>query len=226
MPMQVQEFLRTLADPFMALWSRVLAIVPAVLAALVLMLVGFSVARLAHKFLEKFLSFIRLDDMMGKVGFNEILSRVGFGRSPTQVFCFLAHWMILLLFLVLAANIMQLTVVSELLQSFAYFIPKLVASILIVFGGLVLGSFISGIVQNAAESNKVEGAAVLGKLSHVVVVIFVSLMALQQLGIDTTIVSSSLQIILGSFGLAFALAFGLGAKDVAADIIRNFLRKK
>ncbi len=221
-----QEWLKIVSDPFLTFWSRVVATLPAVVGALILLLIGFMLGRGLRKTAEKLLAVIRLDEHTEKFGFNEILSRVGFGRSPSYIIGFLVYWLIVLVFIVSASNVLQLTVVSELLENFVLFIPKLIASMLILFGGLVFGHFAAQIVTNAAASNNIRGEAVLGKIASLIVIIFSSLMALQHLGIDTQLLASSFQIILGAIGLALAIAFGMGGRDVASDILKNFLKAK
>lgn len=221
-----QGWISIVSDPFLNFWSRVIATLPSIVGALILLLIGFMVGRALRSAAEKVLSIIKLDEYTAKVGLSEILSRLGFGRSPTYIIGFLVYWLIVLVFIVSASNVVNLTVVSELLENFVLFIPKLIASILIIFGGLVLGHFMLEVVTNAATSNNIKGGAVLGKLANVVVIVFSGLMALQHLGIETQLLTSSFQIVLGTIGLALALAFGLGGKEVAADIVRDFLRGK
>jgi len=91
---------------------------------------------------------------------------------------------------------------------------------------MLIGRFLGEIVQNAATANRIQGAVGLSKVVKFVVVAFSAVMALEQIGIDTTIMTSSVQIILATLGLALAIAFGLGGRDVAADIIRNFTAKR
>ncbi|MBI4370516.1 MAG: hypothetical protein HY547_09850 [Elusimicrobia bacterium] len=220
------EWLELISDPFLNFWTRVVATLPSVVGALILLLIGFMLGRGLRAAVEKAMGLVHLDQYTEKIGFNEIISRVGFGRSPSYVIGFLVYWLVVLVFIVSASNVVELTVVSELLENFVLFIPKLIASILILFGGLVLGHFVNQVVGNAAISNNITGGIVLGKIANVVVVIFASLMALEQLGINTELLASSFQIILGTIGLAMAIAFGLGGKEVAAEILKDLVKTK
>ena len=219
-----QEWLNLIVGPFQQLLSTILIKLPAMLAALLLLLVGMVVARGLRAAVEKFLKFIRVDEYTDKIKLNELLSRLGFGRSPIFVIGFLIYWLIILVFLVSAANAVELTVVSQLLERFVLFVPKLISAVLVVAGGLLLGHFFGEVVRNAATANKIQGAVGLSKVASFVVVVFAVIMALEQIGIDTTIITSSIQIILATIGLGLAIAFGLGGKDAAADIIRNFTK--
>lgn len=221
-----QEWLNLIVGPFQQLLSTILIKLPAMLAALLLLLVGMVVARGLRTAVEKFLKFIHVDEYTDKIKLNELLSRLGFGRSPVFVIGFLIYWLIILVFLVSAANAVELTVVSQLLQQFVLFVPKLISAVLVVAGGLLLGHFLGEVVRNAATANKIQGAVGLSKVASFVVVVFAVIMALEQIGIDTTIITSSVQIILAAIGLGLAIAFGLGGKDAAADIIRNFTKSR
>jgi hypothetical protein len=220
-----QDWLTLLMGPVQQLLSEILVKLPAVLAAMLLLLIGMVVGKLARTATEKFFKFVHMDEYAEKVKINELLARLGFGHSPAFVIGFLVYWLIILVFLVSAANAVQLTVVSQLLERFVLFIPKLIGAVLVVAGGLLLGHFFGEVVLNAATANKLDGATALSKVVRLVVVVFAGVMALEQIDIDTTIITSSIQIILGTIGLGLAIAFGMGGKDVAAEIVRNFVAK-
>lgn len=220
------EWVNVLLVPFQQLVLRVMDKIPGILAAILLLLVGMLVAGGLRTGIEKFLKFIHLDEHTDKIRLNEVLARLGFGRSPGQVIGFLVYWLIILVFLLSAANAVELTVVSELLQEFVLFVPKVIGAVLVLAGGLLLGHLVAEIVQNAAIANRLDWAVGLSKAAQFVVIVFAAIMALQQIGIDTTIVTSSVQIVLASVGLGLALAFGLGGKDKAAEVIRKFTERR
>jgi hypothetical protein len=212
--------------PVQQLLSEILVKLPSILAALLLLLIGMVVGKLARTAAEKFFKFVHMDEYAERVKVNELLSRLGFGRSPAFVIGFLVYWLIILVFLVSAANAVQLTVVSQLLERFVLFIPKLIGAVLVVAAGLLFGHFSGEVVLNAATANKLDSAVAFSKTVRVVVVVFAGVMALEQIDIDTSIITSSIQIILGTIGLGLAIAFGIGGKDVAAEIIRNFIARQ
>ena len=220
-----QDWMSLMMGPVQQLLSEILVKLPSVLAALLLLLIGMVVGKIIRAAVEKFLKFVRVDEYTEKVKVNELLARLGFGQSPAFVVGFLVYWLIILVFLVSAANAVQLTVVSQLLERFVLFIPKLIGAVVIVASGLLLGHFFGEVVLNAATANKLDSAVAFSKTVRVVVVIFAGVMAIEQIGIDTTIITSSIQIILGTIGLAVAIAFGMGGKDVAAEIVKNFIAK-
>lgn len=220
------ETLRLLTDPFRTLAQRFVAQVPSFAAAFLFLFAGFFFARMLKIIIEKLLSRTNLDNYTEKIGINEVLARLGMGRSPSRVLSFILYWFVLLVFFVSAANVVNLLVVSELLERLMLFLPSLAAAIVIVFAGLLLARLISEMIINAAEANRIHGGAGLAQCAWVVVIAFTGIMALEQLGIRIQLVTSSFQIIVASLGLAFGLAFGLGGKDIAEEILRHFLNKK
>jgi hypothetical protein len=221
-----QDWVSLLMGPVQQLLSEILVKLPSILAALLLLLIGMVVGKIARAAAEKFFKFVHMDEYAEKVKVNELLARLGFGHSPAFVIGFLVYWLIILVFLVSAANAVQLTVVSQLLERFVLFVPKLIGAVLVIAAGLLFGHFFGEVVLNAATANKLDGAVAFSKTVRVVVVVFAGVMALEQIDIDTSIITSSIQIILGTIGLGLAIAFGIGGKDVAAEIIRNFIARQ
>ncbi|MBI4422288.1 MAG: hypothetical protein HY554_01090 [Elusimicrobia bacterium] len=214
-----------LTDPFVSLTQRVVAWVPRLIAAILFLLAGLVAARFLRMVAERLLDRARIDEVFGKVGINEVLARLGLGRSPSFAISFLVYWFVLLAFFVFAANAVDLAIVSRLLERFMLFLPAVIAAILILFGGLVFAAFMAGVVSNAAQVNGVRGGELLAKASYALILGFSGLMAAEQLGLQVLLLSSSFQIILASLGLAFALAFGLGGKAVAEEILRDLLKR-
>ncbi len=221
-----QDWLNLIVGSFQQVLSAILSKVPGVLVAIVLLFVGMLVARGLRAAVDKLLKLARVDEYTDKIKLNELLARLGFGRSPGYILGFLVYWLVILVFLLSAANAVELAAVSQLLERFVLFIPKLIGAVLVVAGGLLLGHFIGEIVRNAATTNKLQGAVALSKAARFVVVVFAATMALEQIGIDTSLLASSVQIILGTVGLGLAIAFGLGGKDAAAEIIKNLAEKR
>lgn len=214
------------ADPLLGAFHRVASQLPALAAALLLLLVGMFAARALRTLAERVLDRARLDEYTAKVGINEVLARLGLGKSPAFALAFLIYWFVLFAFIVSAANAVSMTVVSELLERFALFLPSLIASLLILFGGLLFARFLSEIVENAAAANGVRGGSFLARACSGIVILFAGMTALEQLGLRLSLITAALQIVLASAGLAAAIAFGLGGKDAAAELLRDVLKKK
>jgi hypothetical protein len=218
------NLVRLFVDPFLGAYDRFSGAIATLAAALLLLLAGMFLARAISTLIEVVLSKVHLDYYTSRVGINEILSRLGLGKSPTFVLSWTAHWFILFLFIVSAANAVNMTVVSELLERFVAVLPSLVAAVLIIFAGLLFGRLLAHILQNAAIANSIRGGAVVAAAAQAVSIGTASIIALEQIGVRPQILIPTAQILIGSAGLALAIALGFGAKDLAAEYIREFLR--
>jgi len=216
-----QEMIQLFVKPLLEIWTKLTAIIPNILASLTFLLIGLTLARIVTTLAEKSLKKIQLDDYTSKVGINEILARVGFGKSPIFVITFVVYWSIMLVFIILAANVLNLMVITSMLEKFMFFIPKLVVAVIMLFGGLLFARFMHEVIKNSAIANNLKGGVTLAKLVHGVILVFAAMIALEQLGIAMILITSLFQIMIAAFGLAFALAVGLGAKDLVTEYLRN-----
>ncbi|MGH7256285.1 MAG: mechanosensitive ion channel family protein, partial [Nitrospirales bacterium] len=206
----VQEWMVLLIEPVQAFWAELKMMLPGIMAALVLLLVGMILAQVARNGIQKAFKYTKLDKYTDKIKLNELLARLGMGRSPSFIIGFLVYWLVILVFMLGAANAVKLAVVVDVLQRFFTFIPVLLTAVLVMGAGLLFARFLGEIVQNAATANRIQGAVALSKMVKFVVVVFSAIMAIEQLGIDMSMMASSAQIILATLGLALAIAFGLG----------------
>ncbi|NLO90963.1 MAG: hypothetical protein GX410_03060 [Elusimicrobia bacterium] len=208
-------------EPIVGTWSKFVETVPNLLSALLFLLIGLTLARLISSMVEKALQKINLDNYTSKIGINEILARIGFGKSSIVVLSFIIYWSIILVFVTVAANALNLSAISMLLEKFMKFVPQLVVAVALAFGGLLFGRFTHDVILSSSTANNLRGGATLAKTVQAVIIVVAALAALRQLQIDTTLLDRIMLIFFGALGLAFALAFGLGGREEAARILRN-----
>jgi len=221
---KVKDVAELFIQPVFKIWDIFAAYIPNIIAALCFILFGLFLARCLSSLLEQFLRKIKFDSYTSRVGINEVMSRFGFGKSMAAILGFLAYWSVILVFFVSAADILNLAAVSQILEKILIvFVPRIATSIFIAFGGLLFARFMADVVLNSAAANNLRGGKSLSKIVNFVILVFTAVAAVEQLGIEMKIIRSSINIIFASMGLAFAIAVGLGAKDIAHDIIRGML---
>jgi small-conductance mechanosensitive channel len=133
----------------------------------------------------------------------------------------------MIIFIVSAANVLGLDFISKILEIFILsFLPKVIMAIVIGFAGLLLARFLEDTVYNSAMANNLKGGKSFAKIIHFVILVFTGILAIEQLGLEMKIIRSSINILMGSIGLAFAIAVGLGAKDIARDVITSMFSEK
>jgi hypothetical protein len=187
--------------------------VPAMFGALVILFAGYLLAKLLEKAVEKGLRKIRLNQLLVRGGVIQAVERSGTHVNPVRVLANLVFWLVMFTVILLAANALGLDSLANVVSTLVSYIPSVIAAIVIILVGIVLGGFVGGII--GASAGAVHG----GRGGVIVLAIF---MALQQLGIATDIVTTAFAILFGAIAFALALAFGLGNRDLAAEITREW----
>ena len=223
--MELVDLYNKTKEPFVVLFNKSVDLLPGIIVALFMLFAGLFLSRLAGNLIKKLFNAFKLDQVTEKFHVNEILSRIGFGKSPTYVLSFIFSWAVMIIFIMLAADALHLEIIRVILEKFLLFIPKLFACIIILFAGALFGRFVEKLVLNSAKANKVRGGIFIAKIVNIVVLIFAVLLALQQININFVLINHVIVIVLASLGLGFGLALGLGAKGVVEDYLRQLVKE-
>jgi hypothetical protein len=202
-----------LVQPVQAFFTQLMGFLPNVLGALLILLVGWAVAKGIEGLVVKLLKTAKLDKLADKVQLTEVLSKGGIKRKLSEVVGVIIYWLVTLVVLIATLNALQLTVAAQLLEHIVAFLPNVVAAIFILVVGIVTGAFLSTTVRTAASNAGVDASRLLGQAVQTIVVIFALAAALRQLQIQ--LVGEAFLIVLAAVSFGLALAFGLGCKDQA-----------
>lgn len=195
------------------------AFVPSLVGALLLLLVGWLLARVVELASRRLLRTAGLDRVAARLGVGEVLERTGNPASLSEIVARLLFWLVLLLFVLSSIETIGLVAVTATIDRLVAFIPRLIAAGLIVLLGVLAARFVGGVVASASAAAGVEGAGRLGLLAQGAVVALVSVVAIEQLGIATQVLVGPLTALVGAAGLAAGLAFALGARPIVTHIL-------
>jgi hypothetical protein len=195
-----------------------------ILVALIF-LVGWIISSSLKNIIIRVLKLMKLDELADRLKVGEFLTKGGIKYTLAELIGILCYWLMILITFVVAINAVGLTVAADLLNRIVLYIPNIIISIFILILGMFVASFFGSVVQTASTNAGIGQSKFLGKLVEVVVIIFVIAMALEQLNIGKSIVGLAVNIILASFGLAIALAFGLGCKEIAGKFVAETIEK-
>lgn len=213
--------------PMQNIGLRLLELAPIVIAGLILLLVGVFLSRFIRDMLDRMFHAIKLDDHLKVTGIHDLLHRMGLGHSLSRLIGIVVHAVILLSFILGAADVMGLVIVSTFIRELVWFMPTLIGVVLVLGGGLFVGHLAGHVVHGAATANNVRGADVLSKGTFGLLVIFAGILALRLLGIEISIITGNMSIIIASIGLgaaiAFGVAFGLAGREHAERILRDLI---
>lgn len=193
---------------------------PALLGALVILFAGYLLAKVLEKLTERGLRRIHLNQMLERGGVTQAVERSGTRVNPTRVLANLVFWLVMFTVILLAANALGLDSLANVVSTLVSYIPSVIAAIVIMLVGIVLGGFVGGLI--AASAGGVHGGRALARIGRGGVIMLAIFMALQQLGIATDIVTTAFAILFGAIALALALSFGLGNRELAGEITREW----
>lgn len=217
--MEFETWRHSFLNALTSLWSKVASFIPDLVAALVIVLLGFVVARIVDAVLSKGLAKLGLDRLMQGAGVPKLLNRIGVRKPVSTIVGKVIYWFIVLTFIVSAAETLGLARVSSTLDAFALYLPKVFGAALILLAGLLLSHLANGVVRGAAESVGVDYASGLGRFVQGLLVIITVSLAIGQLQIETALLNTVIAIVLVTFGAAAALALGLGSRQLVSEIL-------
>ena len=217
--MELNVWTQSLVAAMTALWTKIANFNPNLFGALVVVLLGFVVAKLLDALLSKLLAKLGLDRLMGGTGLTKILARVGIQVPISTLIGKIVYWFVLLVFLVSAAQSLGLDRVSSALDLLTVYLPKVFGALLVLLAGVLLAQVLNGLVRGAAESVGFDYAGGLGRVTQGLVIIISISVAISQLEVKTDLLNHVIVIVLITVGLAIALAMGLGSREIAGQIL-------
>jgi len=221
----VIEWENLIVEPIRQMLTRIMAYLPVLLGALIILIIGWIVAKAIRRLVDWLLKVTRFDTLADKAGISTIIKKGDLKISAREVVSGLVYWLVIIMVLVMVVNALGLPKASDVLTSLFAYVPKVIAALLVLVVAMFLASFVSGIVQTAAGNANMPRPEVFAGVSRWAIIIFAVTIALGELGIATLLVTATFNIILGGICLALALAFGLGGKDAAARYLDE-LRKR
>lgn len=211
-----------LLEPLRAFLRQVGALVPRLLLALVVIIVGWLLAKAARFAIVKGLRAVNFHVVTERAGMDGFLRDGGVESDTTDILGLLVYWLVILGALVVGFNALGLAYVTDLLGRVILFVPNVMVALLILAFGAYFARFIGNAITAYCRNVHIQDAELLGRLAQYAIVTFVVLIALDQVNIGGDIVRQSFLIVLAGLVFALALAFGLGGKDWAAELLERW----
>ena len=196
-----------------------LAAIPRLLGFAVVLVVGWVLSSLLARGVAALLHAVRFDDLAQRSGFGGFVRNMGVRTHPSGVIAVVAKWFVRLITLVVAFDLLGLPAVSVVLQQLLLWLPNLVVGLVVLVIGGLAASAVSRLVRGATAEAGFANPDVLAAVTKVAVWSFAIIVAVNQLGIATTLINTLLIGVVGALALASGLAFGLGGRDRAAQLL-------
>jgi flagellar biosynthesis protein FliQ len=215
-----------LLAPVRAFLVQAADFVPRLILALVVILVGWLLAKAARFAIVKGLRAVNFHIVTQRAGLDGFLRDGGIAADTTEIIGLVIYWLVILGALVVGFNSLGLTYVTDVLGRVILFVPKVLVALLVLAFGAYFARFIANAITAYCRNVHIQDAELLGRLAQYAIVTFVVLIALDQVNVGGDIVRQTFLIMLAGVVFALALAFGLGGKDWAAEMLERWWPRK
>jgi mechanosensitive ion channel-like protein len=222
----MREQFDLILDSLQSSWFQIAAYLPRVLTAIVLLLLGWLIARTVQRVVVRLLRLARLEAAAEQTGVDDFLVRGGVRFTVVTLIGEIFYWGLLLIFAVAVFNLIGLTMSPESVARLTSYVPNVMAALVVLVFGSLGARLIRGLVVAYLGNVGVKGSDRIGFLVQAALVAFVVLLALEQLRIDVKLLASAFQLAFGGICLALAIAFGLGGRNWAESILERTWSKR
>jgi hypothetical protein len=221
-PVPVRDWGEAITTSIAQALSLFLAAIPRIIGFLIIVAIGWFIATLIAKAVAALLRSVRFNDMAHRSGFAEFVANTGVETDSSGFVADIAKWFVRLMTLVVGFDALGLPAVSDVLRLLLLWLPNLaVAVAVLVLGGLA-ANWLAGLVRGATAKADLGNPDFLASIVRVAVWAFAIVIAVNQIGIARDLVNILFMAIVGALALALGLAFGIGGRDTAADIVREW----
>lgn len=222
----MNEWKETSFNTISSILNDVIAVLPSILGAFFVLILGWLLSKFIRFLLRKLLRLAKIDSITERINEAKIFGEEAALIDLEKIILGFVKWALLLVFVIIAADITELTVISTEIANLLRYLPILFSSMVIFMVGLYLSNLVKKMLGKFFESMRIGGSKIISTVVFYILITFVTITSLNHAGIDTQIITNNFTLVLGAFLLAFALAFGIGSREVVADLLRTFYARK
>jgi hypothetical protein len=215
-----------IVDPVRAFLVQVGSYLPRLAVALAVAIAGWLIAKAVRFAVVRMLRAVNFHVLTERAGVDAFLQQGGTEKDTTDVFGAMAYWVVLLLALIVAFNGLGLTQVTDLLAKVLLFLPKLLVGLLVIVIGSYFGRFVGNAVLTYCRNAGISDGDLLARIAQYGIVVFVVLIAVDQLDLGGALVQQTFLILLTGVVFGLALAFGLGGREWAAALLQRWFPRE
>jgi hypothetical protein len=223
MPTQVTTTADSIWSGLRTGFTSFMDFLPALIGAVLVLAIGWFVAGLLAKVIERVLRAVKLEHAAARSGISEYLQSSTHHEAPVSyIFAQIAKWFVFLIFIQAAANLLHMPQITAIINSIILFIPNLIVSLGILIVGSFLARFVSEIVLASVSKMGVSRPNVFVMITRYGIMGFAIIAAVNQIGIANNLINILVSGLVFSLALATGLAFGLGGQGVASEVTRSW----
>ncbi len=205
--------------------SKIMDFLPSIFGVVIIFFGGYIVARLVSYLITKFLKISKFDVITQKIQASEYLQKANISLTPSELVGKFVFWILMLLVLITASETLGWDAVSEQISKLLSYIPRIFIAIIIFLVGTYMASFVRDIIAGATNSLGISTGSIISNIVFYLIFITVCLTALTQAGVNTSIITSKVLLILGAILLSASISYGFASRDVLTNVLAGFFSK-
>ena len=221
----IDTFRTLLVDPLMEMLRTITGFIPTLVSVLVLLVIGIVAARLIHDLVQRLLRELKIDVIADKFGVTDALHKGGVKHKLSDLISSLVYLIVIVSFFFMTVKVIGLTMMLSVIDRIVRYIPQVVSAVLVLVLGIIVAKFVGRIISVTARATGMPDAKFMERLSRWAIIFYAATIALEELGYGALLVGTTFNILFGGAVFAYALAFGLGGKDMAAKYLDSRKRK-
>lgn len=230
---EVRNLTDRFSDATRDFWDTVGDYLPKLFGALVLLILGLVAAKLAQAIVERVLRLVGVDQLLKNKQVVKTLKSAEMSFDLVSLIGRIVFWVVIIIFALTIADVLELTAMRDVIREILDYFPSVVASVIVLTVTIAGARLIRDVILASLARMRVSFAQSVSSVAFYVVMLFGLVMAVNQLGFDTTILTANITVIISGIVLALSLAFGLGGRDTAKKVVdeayanyKNSIHKK
>ena len=207
------------------LLSGFVAVVPNLLGALAVFIIGLVVSKVAARFVRRILMTIGADKLAERLNEIEIVYKSNIQLVPSTLLSKVVYYFLLFIFVIAATDILNMPVISQLMGEILNYIPVLISALAVFVIGLLISDFLKNVVKTTCDSLGIPASGMISSVVFYFLFLNITMIALSQARIDTEFIQDNLSIILAGVVLAFAIGYGFASRNIVANFLASFYNK-
>lgn len=224
----MSEFFNSIGEAILealtSLWEGLVLYLPSLIAGLLILIIGIFLAKAIEKLVQKIIEAAKIDELIAKINLVRKIEEGGTKVVFSQIFAWLVKWFLYIVLLIAVSEILKLGQFTIFLKDIALFLPNVIIAVLILVVGFVLGYFVDDLIVKILKGTRAKLANLVGAVAKWAIIVFAVLAALIQLNVAVSLIQMLFTGVIFMLALAFGLAFGLGGRDAAKEMIEEVKR--
>lgn len=215
--------IRTALEDFVGI---MIASIPILIQAVVLFVIGYILAKITASVLGKTLKKVKFDDLSTKLKLDEPMRIIGANKGLSTLVADVVFFFIMLAVTVSTARNLGIEVLTTLVQDIIDFMPRVFISVMILLAGYIIATKIKEVLINVTKSLGGSAGSVLGNILYYFIMVIVVITAIEQLGVNTNLISNNILVVVSVILFAGAVAYGYAAREILRNMLSSFYSKK